>query len=197
MGWLWDPACLRAGGHFCTSSDMPLVALLGMLATTQLQVMADEEPAPTAPTPRVPEMSAPPTGTKCQHHSSDQDVLVPRQEEKETVEPDYTSEECSHKKRKREGWWQRPLKNPTVRPSLRSQQSCGWPGEPISRPTGPTLSRRGQMTSPACFDKLLPPIISWALRSMRCGRTGAAGGISKPPTGSPSPLPRTSTSSGM
>ena len=70
-----------------------------------------------------------------------------------------------------------------MRPSLRSQQLCGWPGKPISRPTSPTSDRRGQMTSPACFHKWLPLLTSWAQWCMRCRRTGVAGGISEPPTG--------------
>ena len=80
------------------TSDVPLVALLGMLATTQLWAMADGELAPTVPIPRVLEMPAPPTGTKCQCYSLDQGVPAPRQEEEETVEPDYTLKECPHQK---------------------------------------------------------------------------------------------------
>ena len=33
------------------TGDMPLATLLGMSATAQLQVVGDEEPAPTAPNP--------------------------------------------------------------------------------------------------------------------------------------------------
>ena len=48
------------------TSDMPLAALLGMSATTQLWVVADEEPSTCSPIPRVPEMH--------QHHQKAQNT---------------------------------------------------------------------------------------------------------------------------
>ena len=82
------------------TSNMPLAALLGLLDNAQLWVMVDGELASTAPIPRVQEMPAPPTGTQCWHHSLDQDVLALRQEEEETVEPDYTPKEHPCQKQK-------------------------------------------------------------------------------------------------
>ena len=60
--------------------------------------MADGKLAPTASIPSVSEMSAPQVGTKCQHHSLDKGVPIPRSEEEETVEFDDTSEECPGQK---------------------------------------------------------------------------------------------------
>ena len=146
LWWPWDPAHLRAGEHFCTPTTphqqhAPGCLFLGYWPPPSCWSWQMKRPVPAAPIPRVPEMSSPPTGTKCQHCSSDQDVPIPRQDEEETLEPEYPTKECPHQKR--DGPWQRPLKNPTVRPSLRSQQSCRWQGGPISRPTSPTSSMRG------------------------------------------------------
>ena len=55
------------------TGNVPLAALLGMLTTVQLWVMADEEPAPTAPSQDARDASTT-NSTKCQHCSSDQDV---------------------------------------------------------------------------------------------------------------------------
>ena len=105
------------GGHFCTpihllTSGMPLAALLGMLATAQLWVVEDEEPVPTAPIPKVPETPAPPTGTKCWCHSLALDVPALRQEEEETVVPNYTPEEHPCQKRKEGRLPAKALKEP-------------------------------------------------------------------------------------
>ena len=52
------------------------------------------------------------TGTKCWHHSSDQDVPALRQEEKETVELDYTPEELPCQKWKERRPVAKALKEP-------------------------------------------------------------------------------------
>ena len=94
------------------TGDVPLAVLLGMSATAQLWAVADGEMAPTTPIPRVPEMPAPPTGTKHQCHSSDQGVPAPRQEEEETVEPNYTPKEWPHQKQKEGRLAVKALKEP-------------------------------------------------------------------------------------
>ena len=159
---------------------MPLAALLRMVSYCPVAGHGGWKTSTHSPHP----MSA----QRCQHHQQAQNAgTIPQtkmcqhqgRNRRKHWNPTTPPEECpSHKKGKREGQWQRPLKNPTIRPSLRSQQSCGWPGGPISRPTSPTFSSRSLMTSPAHFDKWLPPLTSWAMRSMRCRRTGVAGGIS-------------------
>ena len=164
-----------------------LAALLGMLATVQLWVMADEKPALTAPTPRVPETSGPPTGTKCKCCSSNQDVQALRQDEEETLEPNYPPKEYLHWKRK-EG---RPVGKALKEPHHEPFSNCA--GGLISRPMA-QLQAGGVGWPPTHFDKCLPLLTSWAMRSMRCRRTGIVGGISGLPNGLPGPPARTFTS---
>ena len=88
QGTLMYPLQLLAG-------NVPLAAILGMSATTQLEAVSDRGLAPAASIPIVSEMLAPEGGTRHWHHSSDL-----KQEEEETVEPDHTTEECPHQKQK-------------------------------------------------------------------------------------------------
>ena len=57
-------------------------------------------------------MPAPLTDSKCQCHSSDQGVLVPKQEEEETAEFDNTPKECPHWKHKEGRLAAKVLKEP-------------------------------------------------------------------------------------
>ena len=75
------------------TGDVPLATLLRMLATAQLWAVVDRWPAPAAPIPSVLEVPVPQVGAKCLHHSSDQGVPIPRQEEEEMAEIDDTSKE--------------------------------------------------------------------------------------------------------
>ena len=99
------------------TGDVPLATILGMSATTQLEAISGSGLVPAASIPIVSEMLAPQRGTKCWHHSSNL-----KQEEEETGEPNHTTEECPHQNGKREGYWQRLLKSPAVRPFSRSHQ---------------------------------------------------------------------------
>ena len=132
------------------TGDVPLAFLLGRSATFQLWVMVDEKPAPAAPIPKVLEMSAPLTGTKCQWHSSDQDVSAVGQDEDETLEPDYPHEEHAHQKWKEVRPAAKPLKEPHW--EAFSKES----GRPITRPTILTLNKRDHMTSPPLSGRWLP-----------------------------------------
>ena len=76
------------------TGNVLLPAILGKPATTQLQAVAGREPMPAASIPSVLEMPVPLTGAKWQHHSFDQGVSMPRQEE--TVELDDTPEKPPH-----------------------------------------------------------------------------------------------------
>ena len=70
---------------------MPLAAILGMMATTQLQAVMGKEPMPAAPIPSASHMPAPQEGGNCQHCSSDLG-----QGEEETAELDDTPKEHPH-----------------------------------------------------------------------------------------------------
>ena len=89
------------------TSNVPLAAILGMSATTQLWAMTDRGPAQTVadrgsvqtpPIPSVLGTLVPKPGVKCQCHSSDQGVPAPGQDEEEVPDIDDTPEECPHKK---------------------------------------------------------------------------------------------------
>ena len=76
------------------TGNVPLAAILGMPATTQLQAVAGREPMSTASIPSVLEMPAPLMGAKWQHHSFGQGISMPRKEE--AAELDDTPEEPPH-----------------------------------------------------------------------------------------------------
>ena len=82
------------------TSYVPLATLPGMSATTQLQVVADEGPAPASSIPSASEMPVSQMGAKHWCHSSDQGVPAPRQEEEEMMDIDDLSKECPHCKQK-------------------------------------------------------------------------------------------------
>ena len=179
------------------TGNVPLATLLVISAITQLWPMAYRVLAPAAPAQEC---------WRCQHHQQAQNTsAIPQtkvywpQGRKKRKQWNLTTvlKSILAQNKKREGWQQRSLRNHTARPSPKSQKLWGWPCKSITRPTHPTSSRSGWMTSPAHFNKWLPPLTSWALRFMRCRRTGVAGGIPEPPTSLPSPLPRTSTSLGL
>ena len=92
------------------TGNMPWAAILGMLVTIQLKAVLGRGPAPAASIPFVSEMLAPQGGAKCQCHSSNL-----KQEEEETVEPDYTTEECPHWKQKEGRPSAKALKEPHCR----------------------------------------------------------------------------------
>ena len=83
---LMDPVQLLTG-------DVPLAAILGMSATSQLWAVTSRGPVPAAFIPSASETPALLMGMKCQHRSSDQGVPMPRPEEEETAELDNTPEE--------------------------------------------------------------------------------------------------------
>ena len=76
------------------TSDVLLASLLGMSATSQLHAVADGGLVPVSSIPSVLEMPVPPMGAKCWCHSSDQDVLAPRQEEEKMADIDYPPKGC-------------------------------------------------------------------------------------------------------
>ena len=125
-----------------------------------LQAMVDGELTPTAPIPRVPEIPVSPTGTKHQHHSLDQDVPAPRQEEEETVEPNYTPKKCPH--------WQTEGGKACAAKALKEPHHKAFSKElVVVRMARSNLLRDAltqhwaggvRMTSPACFNKWLPPL---------------------------------------
>ena len=90
------------------TGNVPLAAMLGMLAATQLQTTAGSKPTPVASIPSGSEMPAPLMGAKWWFHSSDQGVSMPRQEE--TAELDDTSEEAPNQKWKEGRSVAKPLK---------------------------------------------------------------------------------------
>ena len=63
------------------TGDVPLAAILGMLATAQLWAISDRGSVSAAPTPSVSGTPALQVGIKCQHCSSDQGVPTSRQDE--------------------------------------------------------------------------------------------------------------------
>ena len=75
------------------TGDAPPAALPGMLATAQLQVVANGGLMPAASMLSVLETPALLMGAKCQCHSSDQGVPMPRLEEEEMMELADTVEE--------------------------------------------------------------------------------------------------------
>ena len=93
------------------TSNMPLAALLGMSATTQFWVMV-ENTSTHRPHPKSARDTSTTNGNKCRCHSSDQDVLAPRQDEEETLEPGYPPKECLHQKRKEGRTVAKTLKEP-------------------------------------------------------------------------------------
>ena len=171
------------------TGNVPLAALLGMLATIPPQAVADGELAPAPSIPSVLEMPAPQVDTKHWHCSSDQGV-PPRQEEEEMAELYFTPKRASSVKMKR----RKTLKEPCWEAFSKESEVWKWPSGPIIRPTSPTSSRMGHMTSPPLFGKWPPPLTSWAPRSMRCRRVGVVRNISKPPTKLLSPCPEISIS---
>ena len=80
------------------TGNLPLATMLGMLAATQLQAVASTEPTLAASISSVLETPVPLMGAKWWHHSCNQGVSTPRQEE--TAELDDTPEEPSHQKQK-------------------------------------------------------------------------------------------------
>ena len=90
------------------TSNVPLAAMLEMPATTQLQAAADREPTSATSIPSVSEMPAPLMGAKQWHHSYNQGVSMPRQDE--TAELDNIPEEPPCQKWKEGGSVARPLK---------------------------------------------------------------------------------------
>ena len=178
------------------TNNVLLAALLGMLATTQLWAVADGGPKPVTPIPGVSGMPAPLMGIKYWCHSSDQGVLPQSQKRKKWQNSMTHLKNILTENIKRVDWQLRFWKNLAEKPSPRGQRSSKQPGRPITRLTSPILSMRGRKTSPVCFERWLPPLTSGAQRSMRCRRTGTAGGNSELPTSSQSPHPRASISSG-
>ena len=80
------------------TGNVPLAIILGMLATTQLQAMADRGLVKAPPTPSTFGIPVPQVGTKYQHPSSDQGVPTLRQDEDEMANIDDIPEEHPHKK---------------------------------------------------------------------------------------------------
>ena len=70
------------------TGNVPLAAILGMLATIQLEAVLGRGLAPAASIPIVLEMLAPQGGAKCWCHLSNL-----KQGEEETAEPNHTPEE--------------------------------------------------------------------------------------------------------
>ena len=83
-----------------------------MLATTQLQAVADRGLVLAAPIPSVSEMPAPQVGTKCWHHSLDQGVPTPRQDKEEAANINDKPEECPCQKQKEGRLAAKALKEP-------------------------------------------------------------------------------------
>ena len=88
------------------TSDVLVAAILGMLATAQLEAVSGSRPMPAASIPIVSEVLAPEGGAKCQCHSSN------TKQEEETVELNYTTEEHPHQKQKKGRSAAKALKEP-------------------------------------------------------------------------------------
>ena len=65
------------------TGDVPLAAILGMSAATQLGAVADRRSVQAPPTPSMLGIPVPQMGTKCWCCSSDQGVPIARQDEEE------------------------------------------------------------------------------------------------------------------
>ena len=76
------------------------VPLAIMLATTPQLATTGREPPLTASPPTVSRMLAPPTGTKWQCQSSDQEAMMPRPEEEDVPNLDITLEEHPQQRQK-------------------------------------------------------------------------------------------------
>ena len=90
------------------TDNVLLATMLGMPATTHQKAAAGRELMPAVSIPSVSETPAPLTSAKWWHHSFDQGVSMPRQEE--TEELDNTPEEPPHWKWKEGRSVVRPLK---------------------------------------------------------------------------------------
>ena len=148
-------------------------------------------------TTSVSEMPTPLMGVKCQHHSSDHGSTHAKTRRGGDSWIRWHSQRVTLLEMERGEAHGKASKREFIgRPSLRSQNSSEWPGEPTTRPTSLTMSRRGHTTSPVPSEKWPPLPTSWALRSMKWRRHGLARKTSELLTMWPRPPQRTSTSLG-
>ena len=98
--------------------------------------------------PNVSEMPAPQVGAKHLYYTSDQGVTIPRQEEEETVDTEDIPKEYPHHKQKEGRLVVKAPKEPhqeAFSKELEDKKVARWVN-------GPTLSRRGHMTSPPLLE---------------------------------------------
>ena len=153
------------------TGNVLLVTIFGMLATTLQLATVGRELMSIASPPTVSEMPAPPTRTKCQHCSSNQEATISRPEEEGAAGLDITPKEQSP--------WKWKEGRPLVRllkeaPWGKTPNSSEWLDEHVSKCTTPTMTTRGPMTSPISSRRWPPLLSSWALISMRSRRCGLA-----------------------
>ena len=162
------------------TSSVPLVSILGILATTLKLVTVGKEWTSTVSPPTVSETPAPPTRTKWQHCLSDLEATMPRPDEEGAVRQDITPEEQPYQRQK-EG---RPL----ARLLKESHQEAFEKDSDLTQVTRlayfkmhhPVMTTKNPTTSPTPSGRWPLQLASWVLissRSRRCGLDERTSGL--------------------
>ena len=124
------------------NGNIPLVPILGMPATAQLQAVTDTGSIPAPLALSASDTPAPQPDIKWWCHSYNQGMPNPGLDEEEA--PDDTPEEPSPTKSRSK--WLKLSKRPDKRPSLKTLKWWGWPIRPTVKPTRWSLSKKGCIT---------------------------------------------------